>query len=82
MYAFHRLSRLVEPNSTVRPVTYGLVTVIKKAIILANQRDINVTDKDSNLLYTVKLNPGPIAGFDVLGSWAGNTATSDDTVDL
>ena len=53
--------------------SYQTYYLIKKAV-LASQRGFDVTDSQSNLVYTVKPCPGTIAGFDVLGV---GSATSD-----
>jgi hypothetical protein len=55
-----------------RPPTasYEIYTLLKKAIV-ANQREFDVTDSKSNLIYTVRPSTGTIAGFDVLGVKGG-----------
>jgi len=53
--------------------SYQTYHLIKKAV-LASQRGFDVTDSQSNLVYSVKPSPGTIAGFDVLGV---GSATSD-----
>lgn len=63
--------------------SYQIYHMIKKTM-LASQRDFDVTDSQSNLLFHVRPSPGTIAGFDVLGI---GCATSDEyilrvTVDL
>jgi hypothetical protein len=63
--------------------SYRIYRLLKKAV-LANQREFDVTDSESNLLYHVRPSPGTIAGFDVLGI---GSATAEDyilrvTVDL
>ena len=65
---------------TVKYQTYDLV----KRSIVANQRELDVTDSEKNLLFHVRPSPGTIAGFDVLGIGSAN---NDDyllrvTVDL
>lgn len=54
---------------------YKVFTLVKKAV-LANQREFDVTDDDSNLLYSIRPSPGTIAGFDVLA--ASTTPTTDE----
>lgn len=44
---------------------YQVYYLLKKAV-LANQRDFDVTDDQSNLIYSVRPSAGTIAGFDVL----------------
>jgi hypothetical protein len=55
-----------------RPPTasYETYHLLKKAV-LANQREFDVTDSKSNLIYTVRPSTGTIAGFDILGVNAG-----------
>jgi hypothetical protein len=53
---------------------YQTYHLIKKAV-LANQREFDVTDSASNLLFHVRPSFGTIAGFDVLG--IGSAATDD-----
>lgn len=53
---------------TTKYQTYDLV----KRSIVANQREIDVTDSEKNLLFHVRPSPGTIAGFDVLGIGSAN----------
>jgi hypothetical protein len=55
---------------------YQTYHLIKKAV-LANQREFDVTDSTSNLLFHVRPSFGTIAGFDVLGI---GSATTDEYI--
>ena len=63
--------------------TYQTYDLVKRSIV-ANQRELDITDSEKNLLFHVRPSPGTIAGFDVLGVGSAN---NDDyilrvTVDL
>ena len=63
--------------------TYQTYDLVKRSIV-ANQRELDITDSEKNLLFHIRPSPGTIAGFDVLGVGSAN---NDDyilrvTVDL
>lgn len=76
----HQTTTIDGAEPTLR---YGTYFMIKKAV-LANQREFDVIDSTSNLLFHVRPSLGTIAGFDVLG--VGSAAADDYrlrvTVDL